>query len=150
VSLLTRLQNVIGFTRTEAQVLLFLSVTFLLGIGVRLYKGAVQPDIPIHRDYAAADSVFGTRSAGVLSGATARTSLPQSDSGAALQIGSINLNAADKEELMRLPGIGPVYAERIIAFRGQHGRFRSIDDLEKVKGIGPKKLAKLRPYLRLD
>jgi competence protein ComEA len=55
----------------------------------------------------------------------------------------INVNTAAATELERLPQIGPAIAGRIIAHRQQHGAFSSLDDLEKVKGIGPKTIEKL-------
>jgi len=61
--------------------------------------------------------------------------------------GPININTATAALLERLPGIGPKTAERIIAYRAAHGRFNSVDALRNVKGIGPKKLAKLRPLV---
>ncbi|RJP60367.1 MAG: helix-hairpin-helix domain-containing protein [Deltaproteobacteria bacterium] len=54
----------------------------------------------------------------------------------------LELNTAGKEELQSIKGIGPVLAERIIAGRP----YRTVDDLLKVKGIGPKKLKNIRPY----
>jgi competence protein ComEA len=51
--------------------------------------------------------------------------------------------------LVKLPKIGPVTAERIIRFRDDYGPFKSIDDLLKVKGIGPKTLEKLKPQITL-
>ncbi|HHW11823.1 MAG TPA: helix-hairpin-helix domain-containing protein [Firmicutes bacterium] len=56
-------------------------------------------------------------------------------------------NTASYEELQTLPGIGPVLAARIIEYRETMGKFRTIDDLLAVKGIGEKTLAKIRPYL---
>jgi competence ComEA-like helix-hairpin-helix protein len=48
----------------------------------------------------------------------------------------ININTANKDELILLPGIGEVYAERIISFREEFGKFKKKEDLMKVKGIG--------------
>jgi len=62
---------------------------------------------------------------------------------------AIDVNRASAADLEALPGIGPVLAARIIAYRQAHGPFKSIDDLEQVSGIGPKKLALIKPYLIL-
>jgi len=63
--------------------------------------------------------------------------------------GTVNINTADAAQLILLPGIGPKMAESIIAYRGSVGTFNSIEDLVNVKGIGPKSLEKLRPYLSI-
>lgn len=59
----------------------------------------------------------------------------------------VNINTADKDLLTQLPGIGPVTADIIIQYRKDNGKFSSIDELTKVKGIGNKTLEKLKPYL---
>jgi len=56
----------------------------------------------------------------------------------------ISLNNATAEQLDTLDGVGPATAHKIIAWRTQHGGFRSVADLGQVPGIGPKKLAALR------
>ena len=61
--------------------------------------------------------------------------------------GKININTADEAILSTLPGIGEKTAAAIISYRTDNGGFKSIDDLEQVKGIGSKKLAKIRPML---
>ncbi|BDG61455.1 ComEA family DNA-binding protein [Caldinitratiruptor microaerophilus] len=63
--------------------------------------------------------------------------------------GRVNLNTAGVEELMTLPGIGRVLAERIVEHRRRVERFRSIEDLLQVPGIGASRLEQLRPYLTL-
>jgi competence protein ComEA len=59
----------------------------------------------------------------------------------------IDLNACNRLELEHLPGIGPKLAERILQSREEEGPFASPRDLLRVKGIGPKLLAKMAPYL---
>lgn len=58
----------------------------------------------------------------------------------------ININSAARDELMRLPGIGEVMANRII----EHRPYRSIDALLKVAGIGKKRLQQIRTYVKLS
>ena len=60
--------------------------------------------------------------------------------------GLIDLNRASAEELESLPSIGPALAARIIEYREQHP-FRTVDDLDQVKGIGPKTLEAVRPFV---
>ena len=59
----------------------------------------------------------------------------------------VNVNEADWPELSVLPGIGPVLAQRIVASREKDGPFRSVDDLRRVRGIGPITLERLRPHV---
>ena len=62
----------------------------------------------------------------------------------------VNLNTATVTELMQLPRVGQKTAERIVAFRKQHGGFQRPEELMNVKGIGEKSYAKLKPYLALS
>ena len=59
----------------------------------------------------------------------------------------LNINTASTEELQTLPNIGERMAKRIIDYRIQHGDFASVDALQDVKGIGPKTIDKLRPFV---
>ncbi|GAE04154.1 competence protein ComEA helix-hairpin-helix repeat protein [Paenibacillus sp. JCM 10914] len=65
------------------------------------------------------------------------------------QSGLINVNTADAQTLMELPGIGEAKAKAIINHRTQFGPYRSVADLLEVKGIGPKMLEKMKPYVGL-
>ncbi len=60
----------------------------------------------------------------------------------------VDINAADWPELLQLPGIGPTLAHRIVESRQIGGPFADKDDLRRVRGIGPKTLEQIRPYLR--
>ncbi|MEV0672173.1 ComEA family DNA-binding protein [Mycobacterium sp. NPDC050441] len=62
--------------------------------------------------------------------------------------GPVDLNTATVEDLDALPGVGPVTAEAIVAWRAAHGRFDSVDQLGDVDGIGPARLEKLRELVR--
>ncbi len=57
--------------------------------------------------------------------------------------GPVNLNTATADALDELPGVGPATAAAIVRDREQHGPFRSVGDLERVRGIGPAKLEQL-------
>jgi competence protein ComEA len=61
----------------------------------------------------------------------------------------INLNTATVEQLDTLPGVGPVRAAAIVAWRNANGKFTSVDQLGEVDGIGPGRLEKLRPLVRV-
>ncbi len=61
----------------------------------------------------------------------------------------IDLNTADAAALDGLPGVGPVTAANIVAWRQKNGKFTSLDQLQEIPGIGPAKFAQLAPHLRL-
>jgi competence protein ComEA len=155
---LDTLQQKIGFTRHEAIALLTFSVVILGGVGIRTFTPRPEVKSVPRFDYSKSDSAYS---------AARRESLrtnPQhltpdvpskhiSDAGSGkkqvLSLNPININTAAKSQLMTLPGIGPSYADRIIAYRAANGGFRTVDELSKIKGIGEKKLEKLRPFVRL-
>lgn len=63
------------------------------------------------------------------------------------ELKKININEADEKQLEKLPGIGPTKAKRIIEYREKNGKFKSLDELLNVNGIGPKTLEKIENYL---
>jgi competence protein ComEA len=62
----------------------------------------------------------------------------------------VDLNRATADQLEALPGIGAVLAQRVIAFRESAGRFRTVDDLRGVKGIGAKKFDRLKSLVTVS
>ena len=61
----------------------------------------------------------------------------------------IDLNRATQAELEALPGVGPVTAAKILAWRTEHGRFSRVEELQEVSGIGPKTYAQIAPHVRV-
>ncbi|MCP1659897.1 ComEA family DNA-binding protein [Neisseria perflava] len=62
----------------------------------------------------------------------------------AFSLAAVNINTASQSELEALPGIGPAKAKAIVAYRQQHGQFKSVDELKNVKGIGEGIYGKLK------
>lgn len=69
------------------------------------------------------------------------------DAGNGAAGGKVNLNTATEAQLEELPGIGPTYAQAIIAERQRRGGFSSVNDLRSVRGIGDKRFAELAPLV---
>ncbi|MDD2465715.1 MAG: ComEA family DNA-binding protein [Desulfobulbus sp.] len=62
----------------------------------------------------------------------------------------VNINSATAAELATLNGIGTAKAEAIVAYRTTHGKFATVEDLSKVKGIGDKIIEKIKPEVTID
>jgi competence protein ComEA len=71
------------------------------------------------------------------------------DSGAGAGVAEVDLNTATGAQLDQLPAVGPVTAQRILAWRAQHGRFSRVEELQEVDGIGPKTYARIAPHVRV-
>lgn len=109
----------------------------------RLLQDGEQVLVPGPNDVlpAAGGAGVGASTAGTGAGGTTGTG----EGGGAV----LDLNTASESQLDGLPGIGPVLAGRIVAWRAAHGRFSSVDELGEVAGIGPKLLERLRPLVRV-
>ena len=66
-----------------------------------------------------------------------------------LMANPVNLNTATQAQLEVLPGVGPKMAERILAYRAENGGFKSVDELDDVKGIGEKRMTTLKPLVKV-
>ncbi|MCK4652986.1 MAG: ComEA family DNA-binding protein [Candidatus Cloacimonetes bacterium] len=79
----------------------------------------------------------------------AKDEISEPETESAVNPEKININKAGLEELTKLPGIGPLKAARIIELRKELGKYKTIDDLLQVKGIGPKTLEKFKEQIIL-
>ena len=133
------------FTRSETGVVAILAAGLIAGTLLRMtgVTGGAPADVPPAFDYAASDSMFRALAD------TARTEgSPRATRRKAPPPASpVDLNTATSADLLRLPGIGSATAARIIDARTHGGPFTRVEDMLRVKGIGPKKLAALRPYV---
>jgi competence protein ComEA len=75
---------------------------------------------------------------------TAGAPAAPSPGGAPAAAGPVHLSTATAEQLDALPGVGPVTAQKILAYRQEHGAFSSVDELDAIPGIGPARLDQLR------
>lgn len=89
-------------------------------------------------------------SAPLWAAATATAAPTAQSGGAAVSAATVNVNSATVAELEALPGIGRKTADAIVAYRTEKGKFKSVQDLLKVKGIGPKSLDKIKNLVRVD
>ena len=69
--------------------------------------------------------------------------------GKQLPTAKVNLNRATADELGQLPGIGPTMAQDIVGLRQQLGRFKSLQDLARLRGFGAKRLKRIQDYVTL-
>lgn len=110
-------------------------------------ENASQRESSIPMDSSVEGSPFAAgRSSGTAYPSTSEEYAP-SEAREVLMEKEIDLNVAGKEELMKLPGIGPVLAERILQYRAENGDFLDIEELKSVDGIGEKTFEKLREYI---
>ncbi|MBX2992567.1 MAG: helix-hairpin-helix domain-containing protein [Bacteroidetes bacterium] len=152
---LKRIQDTVGFTRKEAVSILTLSTVFLVGTGIRWLqpKENRDADTRLQFDYSRQDSLYAEaaqKHAQLVTTSVDSTKPATRSSHKTLRVAAVNINTAGKTQLMSLPGIGEAYAERILEYRKTNGRFNSVEELSKVKGIGKKKLEKIRPHVRVQ
>ncbi len=143
MNFLKRLAEHFAFTKNEQKVFFFLSVVMLAGVAVKAYKAYIVPPSAPSFNYSVSDSIFTARSKSLMN-----DSLVTDSSNLALK--KINLNSATKTELMTLPGIGETMAKRIMLRREEKGKFKTINELRTIKGIGKNKFEKLKPHIEVQ
>ncbi len=132
------------FTSKEKSIIGFLGLSAVIGFTISELKQKTVSS-PIHSKHIEksefkklADSIYSKENLLELKHKKTISNSEEKDSKVELEF--VNINTANKDELTSLTKIGPVTAERIIHYREDYGLFKTIDDLKKVKGIGPKTL----------
>lgn len=146
------MQQRLHITRNESVALLTLVALLLVGIGVQALQRQPAPpptDSPLRvktRSTPPITRVPGANRGGDSAHAAAEhTASDRTPSPAPER--QVDLNTASIDELKRLPGIGPVLADRIMHHREAYGPFLEVGDLTRVRGIGAKTLAQLEPLV---
>ncbi len=168
-TLFKNLSKKIGFTDTEIKVLLFLAICFLAGFVIKIVKDASSPEYKVF-DYSKQDSLFSFYTKNAEKNLEIEKqkkeknpvdykqevldfnpqNFKKKEVTAPLVEKSININKADKETLIRLPGIGEKTAQNIIDLRSKTGGFKTLDELMNVKGIGTAKFNKIKKFLYIE
>ena len=139
------------FTQKEHFVFQFLIISVAIGLSVgTIRKTYFKPDFPkkIENEIAEFKSLSFDIDESKLN--DTQENLSKSDDiKPKISVKSININTALKKDLLRLPKIGPITAERIIQYRDVFGPFKSIEGLLNIKGIGPKTLDQLKQFIQI-
>lgn len=115
--------------------------------------GGAGPDADLDRVNLAAKVADGERIYVPRKGEPGDSAVAVAAGGAAAEGGTsaiVDLNTATAAQLESLPGVGPATAQAILDYRKRRGRFRSVDELLEVRGIGEAKLEQLRPHVRVS
>jgi competence ComEA-like helix-hairpin-helix protein len=164
--MIEKLSRKIGFTLTEFYVIIFLAGLFVLGF---IYKELIKDDGSAEykqMDYSEQDSLFDyysnpdaefddVQSTGSTFIKRKVLELPESSFYAEKDVStlnerSININTAGIDELSMLPGIGEKTAEKIMLLRHERGKFKRLEELMDVQGIGEVKFNKIKKFLYIE
>lgn len=147
----------IGFTREEKVIIIFLVVSLSVGSGILWYKKRHPSFAPELKSPSwslptpLADTLNCTQSDSLFFELAPPPAGPKAVKASPnLPLGKININTASQASLERLPNIGPAMAKRIVEYRSTSGGFKSIEQLSRVKGIGPKRLEQLREHVVVE
>jgi competence protein ComEA len=165
---LEKFSKKIGFTSTETNVILFILTACLVGIAVNIIKDITNDKKFLEFDYKQEDSLFNaaTGGSGIEDSTVIQTEKKIASKPELMDFTKgfksnttektyslrkkINLNKANISELMRLPGLGQKTAGALIDYRNKHGRIKSMDELLNIKGIGKKKLEKIKNLILIE
>ncbi len=162
--MLKKLSEKIGFTQTEIKVILFLGIIFLIGATFSIIKNSYKSEY-VNFDYSEQDSLFSLYKQNFLN----KDEMQDESVDIKQEVlelkplnfeknkkppppaeKSININLAELNQLISLPGIGEKTAEKIILLRQKRGEFKKLEELMDVKGIGEQKFNKIKKFLYIE
>ncbi len=164
--MLKKISEKIGFTETEIKVILFLIIIFIIGFGLKYFVIQKENEKSQVFDYAKQDSLF--ELSGIQDSSNSYKEIDNKTVDYKQEVldfnkinfknnkkdvppeKSLNINAASIEDLIKLPGIGKVTAGNIVRFRDKISKFGKLEEILKVKGIGPSKFNKIKKYLYIE
>jgi competence protein ComEA len=138
---LYRLQQRLSITRQEGLAVIVLTLLFLTGLGVRHVQEQQVPPVQVDSLVARTGATGRPDSAATAADDGPETPTPENP---------VSLNEAPPERLQALDGIGPALSDRIVTYRSTQRPFQRVRELQRVRGIGPKTLAALRPVVTVD
>lgn len=165
IKFIKNIGNKISFTEIEVRVILFISITFIIGSFAFYFKYESELVEQKEYDYSKQDSMFWGNKNNLTTASTNKKRVDyeqelldfsndnNSDRASDLDQYTdlkISINDCTIEELILLPGIGEKTAVSIIDYRNKVGKFKKADDLLEVSGIGTKKLEKIKNYLIIE
>jgi competence protein ComEA len=144
----------ISFTKGESRVIIFLIAVLIIGSAIKYYKEVLSVPGDENYDYSRSDEEFRQRSLNIKTYYDSASTDSAGNYTASVERqkpdlpkeGSININTASREELVKLPGVGESIADKIIQYRDKRA-FKRPEDLIKVPGIGRKKFEELKVYI---
>jgi len=165
----------LGFTKQEQGIVLFLIFSLLVGASVQLYNRFFketlaleinqefvdefkaksekinsqpfqEPDRNLQQKSIIGNNDLGSKETQVKKKKDAQR-VPEDNTS---EFALIDINSASEEELQLVPRIGPVLAQRIIQFRQENGQFDRLEELKQVKGIGKATFKRIVPYISIN
>jgi comEA protein len=158
---LQKFSRKVGFTNTETNVVIFIILAFVIGLVANLFKDSASSRNYLEFDYTAQDSLFNSAAGDPNIQDSSIVKEKKFDSKHELLDFSkadksqekikkviageriININTASAKQLSALPGLGDKSIKNILDYRDEHGAFKKIEELLKVKGIGKKRFEKI-------
>jgi len=157
-----KLSKIIGFTQTEIKVILFLVISFLFGLAIKIYRDSSGEEYKSY-NYSKEDSLFNFYRENAEKNLEKETTKKFDSKAEVLDFKSdgftekkeiplpaeksIDINSADMETFISLPGIGEVTAQKIIDLRIERAKFERLEELMDVNGIGKSKFNKIKKFL---